>query len=57
MKKKDWMPEIKKLMKIVEHQKLKIKDQDWIIHNLINTIDKIRGDECSLNKHKENNLN
>jgi hypothetical protein len=54
---KDWLPDVKKLMKIVDHQKMKIEDQDWIIHNLISTIDKIRGIENPKNIKKENNLN
>jgi|TARA_R110002020_G_scaffold51984_1_gene146660 hypothetical protein len=57
MIKKNWLPDVKNLIKIVEHQKFKIKDQEWIIHNLINTIDKIREDECPQDKQKENNLN
>jgi len=57
MTKKDWLPETKKLMKIVEHQKTKINDQEWIIHNLITTINKIREVDDLKNKHKENNLN
>ena len=55
MTKKDWLPEVRKLMKIVEHQKQRLHDQDWLIHNLITTIDKIRSDE--LPNKKENNLN
>jgi len=54
-KEKDWLPDIKKLMRIVDHQKMKINDQEWVIHNLISTIDKIRSDE--LPNKKENNLN
>lgn len=57
MTKKDWLPEIKKLMKIVEHQKMKINDQEWIILNLITTINKIREVDDLKNKLKENNLN
>ena len=57
MTKKDWLPETKKLMKIVEYQKMKINDQEWIIHNLITTINKIREVDDLKNKHKENNLN
>jgi len=55
MTKKDWLPDVKKLMKIVQHQKQRLQDQDWLIHNLISTIDKIRSDE--LQNKKENNLN
>ena len=54
-KEKDWLPDVRKLMQIVQHQKQRLQDQDWLIHNLITTIDKIRSDEL-LNK-KENNLN
>jgi len=57
MTKKDWLPDVKKLMKIVDHQKMKINDQEWIIHNLITTIDKIREVEDLKNNKKENNLN
>jgi|TARA_E500000318_G_scaffold105195_2_gene111861 hypothetical protein len=56
-KEKDWLPDIKKLMRIVDHQKMKINDQEWIIHNLISTIDKIREVEDLKNTKKENNLN
>jgi len=56
-KEKDWLPDIKKLMRIVDHQKMKINDQEWIIHNLISTIDKIREVEDLKNNKKENNLN
>jgi hypothetical protein len=56
-KEKDWLPDVKKLMKIVDHQKMKINDQEWIIHNLISTIDKIREVEDLKNNKKENNLN
>ena len=56
-KEKDWLPDVKKLMKIVDHQKMKINDQEWIIHNLISTIDKIREVEDLKNTKKENNLN
>ena len=28
MTKKDWLPDVKKLMKIVDYQKMKIKDHD-----------------------------
>ena len=56
-KEKDWLPDIKKLMKIVDHQKMKINDQEWVIHNLISTIDKIREVEDLKNNKKENNLN
>ena len=55
--KKDWLPDVKKVMRIVDHQKMKIKDQEWIIHNLITTIDKIREVEDLKNNKKENNLN
>mgnify|MGYP003672097516 FL=1 len=55
--KKDWLPDIKKLMRIVDHQKMKINDQEWVIHNLISTIDKIREVEDLKNNKKENNLN
>ena len=55
-KEKDWLPDIKKLMRIVDHQKMKINDQEWIIHNLISTIDKIREVEDLKNTKKENNL-
>jgi hypothetical protein len=53
----DWLPDIKKLMRIVDHQKMKINDQEWVIHNLISTIDKIREVEDLKNNKKENNLN
>ena len=56
-KEKDWLPDLKKLMKIVDHQKMKINDQEWVIHNLISTIDKIREVEDLKNNKKENNLN
>jgi|TARA_B100001063_G_C16694632_1_gene519046 hypothetical protein len=56
-KEKDWLPDVKKLMRIVDHQKMKINDQEWIIHNLISTIDKIREVEDLKNNKKENNLN
>lgn len=56
-KEKDWLPDVKKLMRIVDHQKMKINDQEWIIHNLISTIDKIREVEDLKNTKKENNLN
>jgi|TARA_R110000796_G_scaffold136233_5_gene252289 hypothetical protein len=56
-KEKDWLPDIKKLMRIVDHQKMKINDQEWVIHNLISTIDKIREVEDLKNNKKENNLN
>jgi hypothetical protein len=56
-KEKNWLPDIKKLMRIVDHQKMKINDQEWIIHNLISTIDKIREVEDLKNNKKENNLN
>ena len=56
-KEKKWLPDIKKLMRIVDHQKMKINDQEWIIHNLISTIDKIREVEDLKNNKKENNLN
>ena len=56
-KEKDWLPDIKKLMRIVDHQKMKINDQEWIINNLISTIDKIREVEDLKNNKKENNLN
>jgi len=56
-KEKDWLPDLKKLMRIVDHQKMKINDQEWIIHNLISTIDKIREVEDLKNTKKENNLN
>ena len=56
-KEKDWLPDIKKLMRIVDHQKMKINDQEWVIHNLISTIDKIREVEDLKNPKKENNLN
>ena len=56
-KEKDWLPDIKKLMRIVAHQKMKINDQEWVIHNLISTIDKIREVEDLKNNKKENNLN
>ena len=56
-KEKNWLPDIKKLMRIVDHQKMKINDQEWIIHNLISTIDKIREVEDLKNTKKENNLN
>ena len=56
-KEKDWLPDIKKIMRIVDHQKMKINDQEWIIHNLISTIDKIREVEDLKNTKKENNLN
>ena len=51
--KKNWLPDVRKLIKIVEYQKQRIHDQEWIIHNLIKN--KIRSEEL-LNK-KENNLN
>jgi hypothetical protein len=57
MTKKDWLPDVKKLMKIVDYQKMKIKDQEWIIHNLISTIDKIREIQDLKDNNKENNLN
>ena len=57
MTKKDWLPDIKKLMKIVDYQKMKIKDQEWVIHNLISTIDKIREIQDLKDNNKENNLN
>ena len=56
-KEKDWLPDVKKLMKIVDHQKMKINDQEWIIHNLISTIDKIREVEDLKNTKKGKNLN
>ena len=56
-KEKDWLPDVKKLMRVVDHQKMKINDQEWIIHNLISTIDKIREVEDLKNNKKENNLN
>ena len=56
-KEKDWLPDVKKLMRIVDHQKMKINDQEWVIHNLISTIDKIREVEDLKNNKKENNLN
>ena len=56
-KEKDWLPDVKKLMRIVDHQKMKINDQEWIIHNLISIIDKIREVEDLKNNKKENNLN
>jgi len=56
-KEKDWLPDIKKLMRIVDRQKMKINDQEWVIHNLISTIDKIREVEDLKNNKKENNLN
>ena len=56
-KEKDWLPDIKKLMRIVDHQKMKINDQEWVIRNLISTIDKIREVEDLKNNKKENNLN
>jgi len=56
-KEKDWLPDIKKLMRIVDHQKMKIKDQEWVIHNLISTIDKIREIQDLKDNNKENNLN
>jgi|TARA_R110000751_G_scaffold63493_3_gene130981 hypothetical protein len=56
-KEKNWLPDIKKLMRIVDHQKMKINDQEWVIHNLISTIDKIREVEDLKNNKKENNLN
>jgi len=55
--KKDWLPDVKKLMKIVDYQKMKIKDQEWVIHNLISTIDKIREIQDLKDNNKENNLN
>jgi len=57
MTKKDWLPDVKKLIKIVDYQKMKIKDQEWIIHNLISTIDKIREIQDLKDNNKENNLN
>jgi hypothetical protein len=57
MTKKDWLPDVKKLMKIVDYQKMKIKDQEWVIHNLISTIDKIREIQDLKDNNKENNLN
>ena len=56
-KEKDWLPDIKKLMRIVDHQKMKINDQEWVIHNLISTIDKIREIQDLKDNNKENNLN
>lgn len=57
MTKKDWLPDVKKLMKIVDYQKMKIKDQEWVIHNLISTVDKIREIQDLKDNNKENNLN
>ena len=57
MTKKNWLPDVKKLMKIVDYQKMKIKDQEWVIHNLISTIDKIREIQDLKDNNKENNLN
>ena len=57
MTKKDWLPDVKKLMKIVDYQKMKIKDQEWVIHNLISTIDKIREIQDLKDNNKENSLN
>jgi len=57
MTKKDWLPDVKKLMKIVDYQKMKIKDQEWVIHNLISTIDRIREIQDLKDNNKENNLN
>jgi len=57
MTKKDWLPDVKKLMKIVDYQKMKIKDQEWVIHTLISTIDKIREIQDLKDNNKENNLN
>ena len=57
MTKKDWLPDVKKLIKIVDYQKMKIKDQEWVIHNLISTIDKIREIQDLKDNNKENNLN
>ena len=57
MTKKDWLPDVKKLMKIVDYQKMKIKDQEWVIHNLISTIDKIREIQDLKDNNKGNNLN
>ena len=57
MTKKDWLPDVKKLMKIVDYQKMKIKDQEWVIHNLISTIDKTREIQDLKDNNKENNLN
>ena len=56
MSKKDWLPDVRKLMKIVIHQKAKIAASDWYIQKLLQEIDKIRSEKHS-DKKKEKNLN